>query len=64
MGGYTNADSGQRLGKHIPAATDTNATVEELCFQLSPCRDISKGQGQLIVNFVRECVKRDLEPQE
>jgi hypothetical protein len=45
MGGYTRAVSGQRLGKHVPAATGTNATVEELCFLCGPCRDIvSKGQ--------------------
>jgi hypothetical protein len=27
MDGYTRAVSGQRLGKHVPAATDTNATM-------------------------------------
>jgi hypothetical protein len=27
MGGYTRIVSAQRLGKHVPAATDTNATV-------------------------------------
>jgi hypothetical protein len=37
---HTKAVSGQRLGKHIPAATDTNATIEELCFICGPCRDI------------------------
>jgi hypothetical protein len=27
VGVYTRAVSGQRLGKHVPAATDTNATA-------------------------------------
>jgi hypothetical protein len=46
MGGYTRALSGQRLGKHVPEATDTNATIEEPCFLCGPCRDVkSKGQG-------------------
>jgi hypothetical protein len=45
MGGYTRAVSGKRLDKHFPEATDTNATIEELCFLCSPCRDfMSKGQ--------------------
>jgi hypothetical protein len=30
MGGYTRAVSGQRLGKHVAVATDTNATIEKL----------------------------------
>jgi hypothetical protein len=29
MGGYTKAVSGQWLGKHVPAATDTNITVAQ-----------------------------------
>jgi hypothetical protein len=29
MGGYTMDVSGQRLGKHVPAATDTHATMAE-----------------------------------
>jgi hypothetical protein len=46
MGGYTRAVSGQRLSKHVPAATDTKATTEEFCFPCGPYRDIiSKGQG-------------------
>jgi hypothetical protein len=46
MGEYTMAVSGQRLGKHVPAATDTHAITEEWCFLCGPCRDfISKGQG-------------------
>jgi hypothetical protein len=68
MGGYTRATSGQRLSKHVPAATDANAKIGELCFLCGPCRDvISKGQGwnlvncQLKIGSVRECVKRGLE---
>jgi hypothetical protein len=29
MGGYTRAVSGQRLDKHVPAAIDTNVSIEE-----------------------------------
>jgi hypothetical protein len=28
MGGYTRAVSGERLGKHVPAETDMNATID------------------------------------
>jgi hypothetical protein len=50
MGGYTRTVCGQRLGNHVPGATDTNATIEELCFLCGPCRDvISKGQGQSLI---------------
>jgi hypothetical protein len=35
--GYTRAVSRQQLGKHVPAAKDTNATIEELCFLCGPC---------------------------
>jgi hypothetical protein len=42
MGGYIRAVSGQRLGKHVTAATDTNATREELCFLCSACRGCYK----------------------
>jgi hypothetical protein len=32
--------------KPVPAETDTNATMEELCFIFGPCRDIiNQGQG-------------------
>jgi hypothetical protein len=64
MDGYTSSVSRQRLGKHVPAAKDTIATIEELCFLCGPCRDvISKGQGQFVVSSVRESVKRGLEPE-
>jgi hypothetical protein len=36
MGGYTRPVSGQRLGKHVPAAKDTHAT-EEWRILLGPC---------------------------
>jgi hypothetical protein len=29
---YTKAVSGERLGKYVPAATDTNAIIKELFF--------------------------------
>jgi hypothetical protein len=32
MGEYSKPVSGQRLGKHVPAATDTHATEETVCF--------------------------------
>jgi hypothetical protein len=42
----------QRLGKQVSAATDTNATIEELCFLCGPSRDvISKGQGESLVLY-------------
>jgi hypothetical protein len=31
---------GQRLGKHILAATDTSWTIEEQCFSCGPCLDV------------------------
>jgi hypothetical protein len=70
MGAYTRAVSGQRLDKHVPTATDTNATipVEDLSFLCDPCRDVNKQgirlelihlSGQL--SSVRESLKRGLE---
>jgi hypothetical protein len=57
MGGYTRAVSGQRLGKHVPAARQQSlnnakvgTTMEDMCFLCGLCRDvISKRQGRLIV---------------
>jgi hypothetical protein len=44
------AVSGQRLGKHFPAETDTNTAIEERCFLCGPRRDvISKGQSKFLV---------------
>jgi hypothetical protein len=42
-GGYTGAVSRQRLGKHVPAETNTHATIEELLETkvfVGPCRDV------------------------
>jgi hypothetical protein len=62
MGGYTRTGYGQRHGRHVSTATDTNATIEERCFVCGPCRDfIRKGQGYSLVSSVRESVKRGLE---
>jgi hypothetical protein len=40
----TTTVSGQRFGKHVPAAKNTPATIELLlemrCFLCGPCRDI------------------------
>jgi hypothetical protein len=64
-GRYTKAVSGQRLGKHVPAATDMKAKAEELCLLCGPYRDIiSKGQGPNLVSSVRESVKKELEPRD
>jgi hypothetical protein len=43
MGEYTRAVSGQRLDKHVAAATDTNATIEVLYFLYCPCREDKSG---------------------
>jgi hypothetical protein len=46
------AVSGQRFCKHVPVATDRNATIEERCFLCGPCRDvISKEKSCLILQF-------------
>lgn len=34
------AVSGQHLGKHVTAATDTNATIKERCYLCGPCRKV------------------------
>jgi hypothetical protein len=34
------AVSEQQLGKHVPAATDRNATIEERRFLCGPCREV------------------------
>jgi hypothetical protein len=48
MGGYTRLVSGQRLAKHVPAATDTHATKQTGVLLCGPRRDvISKEQSQL-----------------
>jgi hypothetical protein len=40
MGGYTRAVSGQRLRKHVPAATNLKETITQLCFLFSPCQGV------------------------
>jgi hypothetical protein len=40
INGVTQPISRQRVGKHVPAATDTNATIEERCFLCRPCRGV------------------------
>jgi hypothetical protein len=56
--------SGQRLGKHVPPATNTRAKIVTLgsgVFLGGPCRDvINKGQSQLLGSPVRESVKIEL----
>jgi hypothetical protein len=32
--------SGQQLGNHIPAATNTHEKTEERCFLCGPCREV------------------------
>jgi NAD-dependent dihydropyrimidine dehydrogenase PreA subunit len=36
----TTAVSGQQLGKHIPVATNTHATIEERCFLCGSCQEV------------------------
>jgi hypothetical protein len=49
--------SGQWLGKHVPAAKDTSATIEELCFLCSPCQHITS-KDKRIGFLKREAAKR------
>jgi hypothetical protein len=60
IGGYTRAVSGQRLGKHVPTATDTKATREKLFSMWSVSRCYKQGT-RLELSSVRESVKRRLE---
>jgi hypothetical protein len=56
--------SGQRLGKHVSAATDTNPTTEVRRFLCGPCGDvISKGQSLVDseLSSAREAVKMEPE---
>jgi hypothetical protein len=65
MGGYTRAVSGQRLGKHVPAATDKRNNRRAVFSMWSLPRCCKHGAGlelsQLKVSSVRESVKRGLE---
>jgi hypothetical protein len=42
MNGYIRPVFGQRLGKHVPAATVTPATVETGCYLRGPRRGVIK----------------------
>jgi hypothetical protein len=51
------AVSGQHLGKHVPVAMDTNATIEERCFLCGPCREVitrTVGAMCLVVGYSPE----------
>jgi hypothetical protein len=61
MGGYITAVSGQRLSKHVPAATDPNSTIEEL-FSMSSVQRCYKQGTRLELSSARESVKRGLQP--
>jgi hypothetical protein len=56
------AVSRQRLAKHVLAAADTNATVEEPYFLRGPWPRFYKQGTSLKLSSVRESVKRKLEP--
>jgi hypothetical protein len=62
MDGYIRDVSGQRHRKHVPAAKDTNTTIEELCFMRSVPRYIKQGT-RLKLSQLQESVKRGLEPE-
>jgi hypothetical protein len=59
------AVSRQCLGKHVPAATDTNATIEVLLETMSFTRSVQRGYKKENygnqVSSLREAVKRGLE---
>jgi hypothetical protein len=63
MGGYTRTVSGQQLGKHVLAATDTNAIIEELFSTRSVQRCYKQGTRLDPVTSVGESVKTGLEPE-
>jgi hypothetical protein len=39
-GHETTPVSRQQLGKHVPAARERKATIEERCFLCDPCREV------------------------
>jgi hypothetical protein len=63
MGGYTRDISGQRLGKHVPAAIETSASIEELFSMWSGPKCYKEGTRLDPVNYVQDLVKRGLEPE-
>jgi hypothetical protein len=52
--------SGKQLGKDVPDATNTYATIEELCFLCGPCREvITRSVGAMSeLSSAREAEKR------
>jgi hypothetical protein len=57
MGGYTRVVSGQRLGKHVPAGTNPEATIKKAVFSMLSVPRCYK-QGTRL-----ELVKRGLKPE-
>jgi hypothetical protein len=59
IGGYARADSGHRLGKHIPAATNRRATIKVLlvtgCFYLVRAEEL---QGRQLGRPSQFCEER------
>jgi hypothetical protein len=55
--------SGKQPGKHVPAATDTNAAIEERCFVCAACREfITMAAGALSeLSSAREAVEKEPE---
>jgi hypothetical protein len=52
--------SKQRLGKHVPADTNTRASIEGRCFLLGPLRGyIARSPGQLNAVHLSEVKKLD-----
>jgi hypothetical protein len=47
----TKAVSGQRLGKHVPAATNTHETIEERCFLCGPWREVITITAEAVSQF-------------
>jgi hypothetical protein len=60
MAACTRDVCGRQLGKHVPAATDLNIRIAELC---GPCRDVIRKREDSQFSSVRESVKRGLEPE-
>jgi stage III sporulation protein SpoIIIAA len=61
-GSETTFVSKQRLGKHVPAATDTHATIEELLETVFYTRSVQRGYKEdnwgNRVSSVREVVRK------
>jgi hypothetical protein len=45
--------STQQLDKHVPAATNAHATIEERCFLWGPCREVITRADQLRTEFCK-----------